>query len=175
MINALDCCLGSRTKNLHRPQYSGWRQGGDFQQEEGCPLHGEKHKWQSNKCEHPGFDTRVERFHSKKEISSYNYKRNQNRYLMGPLSFSFRSQMHLALWRCHLWLHPVPSNRPCCLQRSATSWTTGWTRPSLCGKVQQNIFVITLLTLCFFLLLFAQILTKKWLESVCLHRFGLSD
>lgn len=79
VINALECCLGSRTKNLHRPQYSGWWQGGDFQQEEGCPLHGEKHKWLSNKCKHPGFDTRVERFHSEKEISSYNSKKKSKK------------------------------------------------------------------------------------------------
>lgn len=43
--------------------------------------------------------------------------------------------MHLVRWRCLLWLHPVLSNRACCLLKSATSWTMGRTKASLFGKV----------------------------------------
>lgn len=50
--------------------------------------------------------------------------------------FCCRSLTHLVQWKCPVWLQSVPSNRPCCPQRSATSWTTGWTAPFLFGKVK---------------------------------------
>lgn len=55
--------------------------------------------------------------------------------LISHLGVFCRSPMPLALWSRRWWPRPAPSNRPCWPLRSATSWTTEWTRTSSYGKV----------------------------------------